>query len=97
MKYLIIICLTFLGTSVYAQKNVTGPEAKNAKIWNAKKTPTKILFTNSYKAQLNSPDFKNFKVWETKKADPATLIIIGDKRRHSLIGPNRKNFKVWKK
>lgn len=92
-----IVSLIFIGSTIYAQKKVTGPEAKNYKIWQSRRTPTKILFSNNYKAKLSSPEFKNFKAWKLENIKPATLLIIGDKKRHSLKGPKRKNYKVWEK
>jgi hypothetical protein len=40
MRKLGIICLMFFAVNAFAQKNVTGPEAKNTNVWEMKRSAT---------------------------------------------------------
>ena len=98
MKKLLFLSVLILGsTNIIAQtsKRKTGPKAKNAKVWEQKKTTT-ILTVNSYeKEDLTAPELKNRKIWERKISDE--IIIVQTKTRKKLQGPNAKNLKPWMK
>ena len=98
MKKLLFLSVLILGsTNIIAQtsKRKTGPKAKNAKVWEQKKTTT-ILTVNSYKKEdLTAPESKNQKIWDKIKSD--TKIIVLTKTRKKLQGPKAKNRKPWMK
>lgn len=96
MRKLGIICLMFFAGTVFAQQRVTGPEAKNTKIWEVKRTATILHIKGVVIPELNSPELKNLSVWRRKKTSEITL-TVGNRKMHDLQGPKRKNYAPWKK
>lgn len=97
MKKGFFLFFVFLSAALSAQtsKKVTGPKAKNAKIWNQKK-PKTIITVNSFKKEkVSSPELKNQKIWKRKISDKK--IVLQTKARKKLQGPKAKNLKVWEK
>ena len=95
MRKLLLLVLLFITTSVIAQakKQITGPKAKNQKIWNKIKENTVFVLGNPEKLKLRSKDFKNYKPWKRKNYD--TKVTAVRKKKNQVYGGKAKNKKIW--
>lgn len=94
MRNLLLIFF-FIPTFIIAQskKKITGPKAKNQKIWNKTKKNTVFVIGNPEKLKLRSKDFKNYKPWYRKIYNKEETLIR--KKKKQTFGGKAKNQKVW--
>lgn len=97
-KIFFLFVLILSSSTILAQtsKKTTGPEVKNAKIWEQKKTPTIVLVNSFEKTKLVGARFKNQKIWDKELSENKITLKI-DKNKKRLQGPKAKNFKPWMK
>lgn len=94
--FLFVLTLVYNNSIAQTSKKTTGPKAKNAKVWDDKKTETIVLVNSFEKSKLVGPRLKNEKIWD-KKISKEKVVLKIEKNRKALIGPEAKNYKPWQK
>jgi hypothetical protein len=93
MKKTIVTLITLFAFSIaFAQNDrVTGPEAKNAKVWNKERVSSQFYHDLQNK-DTKGPEAKNQKLWTIKDRNLQAV----QRAPKTVKGPKAKNAKPWK-